>query len=240
MLKNLSKDHRILLLVIVGLFLLMFDQNFALGDFAPYGEYETSYDYNGEFQYYTINYNYGADFNTGAEGVITDVAYKISIDIFPDIIGFLIMAFALKKLGKYSKIFNLASFMSILGGMLYIFIHILPFLFNGMPLVYMGFWGAIAIFGMEVITSYVFVFGICDTLKGHEHSRDRKAIVLAWFATIIINGVVMLLRWLAAVNTNLLVVYEIIQLGINLLFFYFVLREREYIVKKEEQLIDEL
>jgi len=233
MLKKLSKDRKILLLVIIGLFFVMFDQKINIKGFNPYPEYKTSYEYNGEFQYYTLNYHYGAN-ATIVEDSIVNVSYANGIDILPDALGFMIMAYALIKLSKKSRIFVLSSFMAVFGAVASIIISILPFFINGMPLSYAGFWGGIALFGIEAATSYLFVIGVCDMLRGYYFSREKKAIVIAWFCAMVLNAVVCFIRWIAVLSPMLLITYEVIQLFVNLLFYYFVMSNSEYIVKDKE------
>lgn len=232
MLKNISREKWLLLWVIIGFFIVMFDQNISLGGFNPYPSYETDTGYNLEFQVYSLNYNYGAgcdmdEFYTG------DVYYQLNLDIVPDILGFIILAIFLKKMDKFSRLFSVASVMAWFAVVLYGFIHAMPFFFNGMVLSYMSFWLAIAMYGIEVITGYVFVCGVCDTLSGYEHRSARKAIAIAWFVMVVLSAAVSVIRWIAAISPALLIVYEMLQLGVSLLFYFFVIRESDFIVKEK-------
>ena len=113
---------------------------------------------------------------------------------------------------------------------LYVVIRLLPFIFNGEQLSYLCFWLVIAQFGLDICIGYMFVYGICDLLQGYQYVRDRKAIGISWFVTVIVNAAVLLLSWLSAViNPALLTFYNMFDLAVNLLFFYFVFRIRDYI-----------
>lgn len=231
MLKNISKEKRVLLWVIIGFFFIMFDQNISLGKINPYPQYKTDVAHNLEFQVYTLNYSYGAyceidEYYTG------DVYYKLTFDIIPDLAGFVILGIFLKKLSKYSKVFGIASATSWAAVVMYLVIHLMPFVFNGMVLSYMCFWLSIAMYGVEVLIGYVFVSGICDTLSGYEHRSSRKAILLSWFGSIVFAAVVSVLRWIAVINPALLVTYEIFQLAISLFFYYLVVKESKFIIKE--------
>ncbi len=232
MLKNISKEKWLLLWVIIGFFIVMFDQNISLGGFNPYPAYKTDTAYNLEFQVYSLNYNYGAgcdmdEFYTG------DVYYQLTLDIVPDVLGFIILAIFLKKMDKFSRLFSVASMMAWFSVGLYTFIHVMPFFFNGMVLSYMSFWLAIAMYGAEVIVGYVFVCAVCDTLSGYEHRSSRKAIAISWFGMVVLNAVVCVIRWIATINPALLVIYEVLQLAVSLLFYYFVIRDSDFIVKEK-------
>lgn len=232
MLKNISKEKRILLWVIIGFFFIMFDQNISLGKINPYPQYKTDIAHNLEFQVYSLNYSYGADCEMD-EYYTGDVYYKLTFDIIPDVVGFIILGIFLKKLSKYSRIFGVASVTSWVAVALYSIIHLMPFVFNGMVLSYMCFWLSIAMFGVEVVAGYVFISGVCDALSGYEHRSSRKAIVISWFGSMVLAAVVCVLRWIAVINPALLVTYEMLQLAISLLFFYFVIKESDFIVKEK-------
>lgn len=232
MLKSISKEKWIVIGVLIGFFMLMFDQSISLGGFNPYPAYETNEGYSLEFQMYTLNYTYGAwceidEIFTG------DVYYQLTFDIVPDLVGFIILGIFLKKMTKYSKVFGVASMMAWFGAIMYAFIHLMPFFLNGMPLSYMSFWLAIAMYGVEVIVGYVFVCGVCDTLSGFEHRQARKAIAIAWFAVIVLSAVVCILRWIAVITPGLVVVYNMLLLGVSILFYYFVYRDADFIVKEK-------
>ncbi len=232
MLSKFSKEKWAVIAILAGFLFIMFDQNISLGGFCPYPDYVTSYDYNPEFQYYTLDYLYGAKCPLNMYSS-SDVLYNLKLDIVPDVLGFILIALAAAKLIKYSRLFSLVSLMSWASVVLYGVIHIIPFFLNGMQLSYAGFFLGIAMFGMEAVVGYVFVSAICDTLSGFEHRQARKNIILAWFVTIVINAVICVLRWINVINPSLLVVYEIMQLCLNVLFYYFVYKDIDFIVKKK-------
>ena len=232
MLKNISKEKWILLWIIIGFFIVMFDQSISLGGINPYPEYKTDTGYNLEFQVYSLNYTYGAGCDMD-EYYTGDVYYQLTMDIVPDIIGFVILAVFLKKMVKYSRLFSIASVMSWFAVAMYVFIHMMPFMFNGIVLSYMCFWLAIAMYGTEVIIGYVFVCGVCDTLQGYEHRSARKAIGISWFAAAVLSAIVCILRWIALISPALLVVYEMLLLAVSILYYYFVIRESDFIIKEK-------
>ena len=235
MLKNISKNKKILIIVLIGFFMIMFDQNISLGRINPYPAYKTDSGYNLQFQVYSLNYTYGAGCGVDEEGFYTgDVFYQLTFDVIPDVIGFIILAVFLKKMSKLSRLFGLSSIMAWIAVAMYGFIHLMPFFFNGMTLSYLTFWTAIAMFGIEAVVGYVFVCGVCDTLSGYEHKRSRTAVMISWFSSVVLSAIVCILRWVAAIGPGLLVSYEIIQLAVHLLLYYFVYRDADYIVKEKQ------
>lgn len=239
MLKNISKNKWTLILVIVGFFMLMFDQNISLGGLSIYPEYQTSGAYSLEFQLYSLNYVYGAWCEID-EIFVGDIMYQLTIDIVPDVIGFLLLAIGLKKMTGFSRLFGIASAMSWFAVLFYAFIRVMPFIFNGMPLSYMCFWLSIAMYGIEVIIGYIFVCGVCDTLSGFEHRQSRKAIVICWFAMVVLLAVVCVLRWIAVISPGLVVTYQMILLGVSMLFYYFIYRDSDFIVKDKTLKYDDV
>lgn len=232
MLKNISKDKWLVLLAVVGFFMIMFDQNISLGSLNIYPKYETSGAYSLEFQMYSLNYVYGAWCQID-EIFIGDIYYRFTLDIVPDLLGFVLLAVVCKKMTKFSKLFSIASAMSWFAVGLYVFMRVMPFIFNGMPLSYMCFWLSIAMYGIEVIIGYVFISAVGDTLSGFEHRQSRKAIALSWFGSVALLAVVCVLRWIAIISPGLIMVYQMLLLGVSLLFYYFIYREADFIVKEK-------
>lgn len=235
--KNIPRDKKFLMIVLAGFMLLIFDQHITCQWLN--GIYPSFQQYSGltsdEFQLYTLNYLFGmkANIYSYAEGpkAIGEMAYNIKIDIFPDLLGYILIAVGLKKLSGKTKIFNIAVMTSGIAILLYMGIRVLPFIFNGQQLSHICFWGIIAQFGIEVCIGYMFVYGLCDLLSGYQYVRDRKAIVLSWFTTVILNAVVTMLTWMSwFLNPMFYTFYNMFDLAVNLLFFYFIFKNRDYIL----------
>lgn len=229
--KDTSTDRKFLMLVLLGFLFVAFDQHVIcswLNGIFPV--FDQSAKINPEFQLYTLNYIYGMKANI-YEYTIGEISYNLKVDVFSDLLGYIMIAIGLIKLSGKTKIFNISVMTSVIAIILYMGIRVLPFVLNGEVLSYVCFWLAIAQFGIDICIGYMFVYGICDLLSGYQYVRDRKAIVIAWFATIILNGTVMVLYWMSPViNGVLMTFYNIFDLGVNLLFVYFVLKNREYIL----------
>ena len=235
--KGIPRDKKFLMIVLAGFMLLIFDQHIT----CPWlnGIYPSFRQYTGltsdEFQLYTLNYLFGmkANIYSYAEGPkgIGEMAYNIKIDIFPDLLGYILIAIGLKKLSGKTRIFNIAVMTSGIAILLYIGTRVLPFIFNGQQLSHLCFWAIIAQFGIEVCIGYMFVYGLCDLLSGYQYVRDRKAIVLSWFTTVILNAVVTILTWMSwFLNPMFYTFYNMFDLAVNLLFFYFIFKNRDYIL----------
>ncbi|MDY5577043.1 MAG: hypothetical protein SPF70_06130 [Lachnospiraceae bacterium] len=228
--KSTGADIKFLMLILVGFMLLIFDQHVTCSWLnGIYPAFQQSYNINEEFQLYTLNYVFGMKANI-YEYSIGEISYHLKVDIFPDLIGYIFITIGLLKLSGKTKIFNISAMTSMFSIILYVVIRLLPFIFNGEQLSYLCFWLVIAQFGLDICIGYMFVYGICDLLQGYQYVRDRKAIGISWFVTVIVNAAVLLLSWLSAViNPALLTFYNMFDLAVNLLFFYFVFRIRDYI-----------
>lgn len=226
-----KKDIRYLMIVLIGFMVLIFDQHVRCswlnGIYPPFVE---SPNINVEFQLYTLNYLFGMSYHI-YEYTIGELAYNLKVDIFSDFIGYILIAYGMMRLSKKTKIFNIGVMTSIAAIVIYIVTRLLPFVFNGQQLSYICFFLIIAQAGVEICIGYMFVYGVCDLLPGYQFVRDRKAIVISWFAAVVLNIVIVVLGWLAPVmNSVLLTCYNIFDLAANLLFFYLVFRVRDYIL----------
>lgn len=79
----------------------------------------------------------------------------------------------------------------------------------------------------------MFICGICDTLSGFEHRTARRSISIAWFGTAVLSAVLCVLRWISIISPALLVTYEILLIGVSALYYYFIMRESDFIVREK-------
>lgn len=230
--KNTNTDIKFLILILVGFMIVVFDQHidchWLSGIYPPY---QQAYkDMNDEFQLYTLNYIFGMHANI-YEYSIGEITYRLKVDIFSDLIGYLLMAIGLFRLSHKTKIFSISGMTAMLAAALYIVTRLLPFVFNGAQLTYICFFLIIAQYGLEVCIGYMFIYGIFDLLAGYQYSRDRRAIGLSWFSTIIVNLVLIIIGWMSMMlNPVLITFYNMLDLALNLMFVYFVYKNREYIL----------
>lgn len=226
---SMNGDIKFLMIILIGFMFLIFDQHIVCSWLnGIYPPFQQSSAINEEFQLFTMNYLFGMKANV-YEKSIGEIAYNIKVDIFSDLIGYVLITIGLKKLSKRTKVFNIGVVTSLAAIVLYIITRLLPFLFNGEQLSYICFFLIIAQFGIEVCIGYMFIYGLCDLLSGYQYVRDRRAIVISWFATVVLNAVVMILAWMSwFLNPAFYTIYNMLDLAVNLIFFYFVFRNREY------------
>lgn len=228
---SMANDTKLLMMILIGFMFLIFDQHVTCSWLnGIYPAFEQASGINAEFQLYTLNYLFGMDYHI-YEYSIGELSYNLRVDIFPDLIGYILIAFGLLKLAGRTKIFHIAAVTCAGAIILYIATRLLPFIFNGQQLSYMCFWLIIAQAGIEICIGYLFIFGVFDLIPGYQYARDRKAIGISWLASVILNITVIVTGWLAPVlNPALITFYNIFDLSVNLLFFYLVFRVRDYIL----------
>ncbi len=229
--KEMKSDTRYLILVLIGILLTAFDQHIVCSFLnGIYPAFVQSADINEAFQFYTMNDIFGMKANI-YQYSIGEITYNLKVDIFPDLAGYLLIAFGLFKLSKKTKIYNLSATTAVIACVLYVCVRLLPFVFNGQQLVYICFMLIIAQFGMEICITYMFMYGTCQLLPGYAFAQSRRAIGISWFVTIILNTVILVISWMAVMlNPIFLTVYNMLDLGVNLLFVYFVFKDRDYIL----------
>ena len=153
---KLSRGKLSIILFLLGFLFIVLDVNIDTGIAYP-NNYNNSDNVIGEFQYYNIKSTYGAsctykmiedkhdsslsDDNSDAvstnEAKVIDKVFfdNIHIDIFNDIVGFILIAIAAFLLkNKGSRQFNYAILLCIISLILSIIIYILPFFVNGILL----------------------------------------------------------------------------------------------------------
>ena len=149
---KLSRGKLSIILFLLGFLFIVLDVNIDTGIAYP-NNYNNSDNVIGEFQYYNIKSTYGASCtykmiedkhdsslsDDNSDAVSTNEAKvffdNIHIDIFNDIVGFILIAIAAFLLkNKGSRQFNYAILLSIISLILSIIIYILPFFVNGILL----------------------------------------------------------------------------------------------------------
>lgn len=230
---KMSSKQKGLYLVIAGIIVLVLKLSFNTG-FDLYPAYETSYDINPESQVYTLNYFYGANYEFD-EYSATDVYYTgFQINIFSNIIGYILIILGLKKLKDVSKIFSLGVVVAFVGMALYSVVEILPFILNGKILCYIALLLGIAELGATICTLYLFVYGSCMSISGIIFKQERTYIGLSFFGVCVCLIVVAITNWISILNPMVVMIYEMLSVFIIGVFLYNVLKVRDYITKERE------
>ena len=220
-----------LCMVLAGIVFLALKLSFSTG-LMIYPEYETDYKISSEFQAYTMNYFYGAS-SVDSEELILDVHFTgFSIDIFCNIIGYILVIIGTSKIMEVSKVFSLSKLLAIIGLVFAIIIEVLPFVFNGSRLCYISLAIGVAELFAALSVSYLFIYGICTILDDIAYKTDRKAIGLSYIGMCICMLVVAVVGWVSAVSGVLLAFYMLLCAFVTGLLVFNIYKVSDYIIKE--------
>ncbi len=188
--------------------------------------YDNSDSVIGEFQYYNIASNYGAkctykfidtsdsteDMNNNTTNsttkksagmtqtkVIDKVFFdNIHIDIFNDIIGFLLILAACFGFKKVNKVFSFAFFSAFCGLLLHIILTSLPFFLNGLFLCNISMILGIAYLGSIILTTFLFSKGLFSMCPDVCCRDERKWGKFAWFISMVLQILLIFVFWIGS------------------------------------------
>ena len=249
----------------IGFVLLALDVDVRTNMAYPH-PYSNSEDVIGEFQFYNISSNYGAKCtykfidtsaskNDANETSIQSETAKVStdatqtkvidkvffdnihIDIFNDLIGFVLIFIACIGLRKCNTVFSFASLCAFCGLFLHIILKSLPFIFNGLFLCNISMVLGIAYLGSIILTTFLFTRGLFSMCSDVCCRDERKWGKIAWFISMVLQILVTFLFWIGSdfgalkklgYVTEAFLVFDIIMLWFILKRAYIYL-ERAYI-----------
>lgn len=139
----------------------------------------------------------------------------LTIDILPDIIGYLILLFALYQLFEYHHRFRMAATASIVGGISHILLKILPFLLKDFVLLAV----ILSLMVIEILAvsvmQYSIVIGLTSRLDPLKHVEVKKDLLFAWEICFICSllGPVISLGTSITIITLLYYLYRIVFIG---------------------------
>ncbi|MCI8955977.1 MAG: hypothetical protein HFG29_03180 [Eubacterium sp.] len=188
--------------------------------------YDNSDSVIGEFQYYNIASNYGAkctykfiDTSDSTEDmnnnntisttkktagqtqtkVIDKVFFdNIHIDIFNDIIGFLLILTACFGFRKINKVFSFGFFSAFCGLLLHIIVTLLPFFFNGLFLCNISMVLGIAYLGSIILTTFLFSKGLFLMCPDVCCRDERKWGKISWFISMVLQILLTFIFWIGS------------------------------------------
>lgn len=188
--------------------------------------YDNSDSVIGEFQYYNIASNYGAkcsykfiDTSSSTDDtenqnipsttkktsgltqtkVIDEVFFdNIYIDIFNDIIGFLLIIIACIGFTKVNKVFSFSVFSAFCGLFLHIILTLLPFFFNGLFLCNISMVLGIAYLGSIILTTFFFSKGLFSMCADVCCRDERKWGKTTWFISVVLQILLTFIFWIGS------------------------------------------
>lgn len=246
---KLSRGKLSIILFLVGFLFIVLDVNIDTGMSYP-NNYNNSDNVIGEFQYYNIKSTYGAsctykmiedkhdsslsDDNSDAvstnEAKVIDKVFfdNIHIDIFNDIVGFILIAIAAFLLkNKGNRQFNYAILLSIISLILSIIIYILPFFVNGILLCNLVFAIGFAYLFAGVITTFFYTNGFLKLAPGIACRDERGWIKATWYVIVVGFVLATFVYWLGSDYHALIVTGNVFTFVIIcLIVVYYLLAKR--------------
>lgn len=258
-----------LIMLAIGFILIVLDVHVYTGIQYP-NDYQNSDDIIGEFQYYTLASTYGAhctykmmDEETssadssgtaaenpstrststgGAVEVIDEVFFKnFRIDVFNDLVGFILIIISCLKLAAASKRFYFSALCALCGSILYVLLMGLPFVFNGMLLCNLALSLGISYLVCNLATVFLFVSGLLSMCPDVCCRDERKWCKICWFVTFVLQILVTFIFWLGAdlkMLYHLGIFFEAL-LVLDIVIFWLILhRTEDYIQKTYHKAIE--
>lgn len=248
--------------LLVGFICLALDINVKTNINYPH-QYANSNNVIGEFQFYNIASNYGAkctykliDTSSSTDDtmqssdlpsntqktaglsqtkVIDKVFFdNVRIDIFNDLLGFLLIALACLGLRKCGKEFSFATASAFCGMLLHIILKSLPFVFNGLSLCNISMVLGIAYIGSIILTTFLFskgFFRMCSDICCRD---ERKWGKITWFVTMVLQILLAFVFWVGSDFGALKSLGYIIEgfLVLDIVIFWLILKRVYYYLEK--------
>lgn len=217
-----SRAKKSVILFLIGFLFIVIDIDINTGISYPQ-DYDNSENIIGEFQYYNIKSTYGAtctykliddekinqssndsaasESAPSSQGaVVIDKVYfdNIHIDLFNDIIGFILIIFASLLLHKGMRIFNFAIITSIISLILNIVLFVFPFILNGILLCNFVFAIGFAYLFSTIIVTFFFTKGLLKLAPGIACRDERGWINTVWFICAVGMTLTTFVYWLGS------------------------------------------
>ena len=256
---KITKLKVALILIAIGMVFLVLDVSVPT-NLSYSHKYQNTKNIIGEFQYYTIKSNYNATCtykmimsggtsdkaplveskaaNVQQTKVIDKVFFKgankrgIYADVFSDIIGFLLIMIGCFFLHKCSKRFAMGIMMSASGIILKGIIFALPFITNGINLIYSAFFIGLIYLLCNLFTVFLVVSGLLAMIPGVWCRDERKWCKLLWYASFATQILMTFTFWLGSdygALTKISWICCFIVVALYGLFFKILLRAKHYI-----------
>lgn len=216
---TVSKIRFYIFLVVAGFLLLAVDIYSSTGIDYPQ-KYKNNKNIIGEYQYYNIQLFYTATYTlkpleitsapsepvdttqnsessySSAE-VIDDVFFDgFKIDIFNDVVGFLLIAISCFGLLKYEKLFKPGLVFAITSIVVKLILTALPFALNGMALCNIALGVGIAYLAATILTTYFTSKGFINLIKDSCCRQERLWVNTSWFVSMVLMVLIMFVSWL--------------------------------------------
>lgn len=204
--------------IIIGLFFTGVDIHRATSTLYP--AYEKSSDIGSLIQTYVTKY------------ILND---RLTIDIFPDVIGCIFLLIGITMLIKHSKKFIGGYFLIILTAVLSIALRILPFCMNGKVLVVSTLivYALLAI--SELYMEFLIIYAGTDISDALANQATNTRLKFGWWISVFCRVFILFLTFVG--HLNVMHYYLVVNIGAVLFYLYQMFGARKYIGRKDEGIV---
>lgn len=189
--------------------------------------------------YNATNDNNSANSSTntgqGTAKVIDHVYFgNISVDIFSDALGFLLIFIACLNLAKVNNRFKYGSVTALFALILHLTILALPFFLNGIVLCNTALALGLAYLGSNIITTFMFSSGLLKMCTDICCRDERKWCKMIWFVTFVLQILVTFVFWIGSDFNMLLAVGRFFEgvLVFMVIVFWIILKRTYYYLER--------
>ena len=189
--------------------------------------------------YNAANDNNSANSSTnagqGTAKVIDHVYFgNISVDIFSDALGFLLIFIACLNLAKVNNRFKYGSVTALFALILHLTILALPFFLNGIVLCNTALALGLAYLGSNIITTFMFSSGLLKMCTDICCRDERKWCKMVWYVTFVLQILVTFVFWIGSDFNMLLTVGRFFEgvLVFMVIVFWIILKRTYYYLER--------
>lgn len=253
---TVTKIKLLIFLFFAGFLLLAVNLYVKTGLNYP-SEYENDKNIIGEYQYYNIKTFFGAtctmkklDRVDSSDSAITsdsantkalNISYSdaefvdevffdgIRIDIFNDILGFILIAVCCFVLSKYRLLFRPAFIFTVIGILLKIILAVLPWFCNGMLLCNLAIGFGISYLAAIIISTFFASKGFIGLIQDSCCRDERLWLNTSWFVSMVLFILIFILKWLDLYS---MAYFFNVVLVLDVLLFYLLLRRADEFIAR--------
>lgn len=175
--------------------------------------------------------------NTGqSTAKVIDHVYfgNISVDIFSDALGFLLIFIACLNLAKVNNRFKYGSVTTLFALILHIVILALPFFLNGIVLCNTALVLGLAYLGSNIITTFMFSSGLLKMCTDICCRDERKWCKMTWYVTFVLQILVTFVFWIGSDFNMLMAVGRFFEgvLVFMVIVFWIILKRTYYYLER--------
>lgn len=163
------------------------------------------------------------------------IGSELKLDIFSDLLAYVLIFAGVCMLLKYNIRFLKVFVPLFATAGLYVFMKILPFLYEGKQLIVYGLAASAALVAVEILMEYFLVYTIAQTTADLPNQRDTVLMKFGWIGSVLCRGFLYFIV-LVGLNRWIINVYIAAQIGFMAFCLHRMFRCRKYLKKQNVEL----